>query len=80
MIKTTTMIMFLLAATLSFAQWKPVQKQIMTPWGEKLDVNNVLPEYPRPQLVRADWQNLNGLWDYAITKDSGKYEKPDGKN
>lgn len=79
MIKTTTMIMFLLAATLSFAKWKPVQKQIMTPWGEKLDVNNVLPEYPRPQLVRADWQNLNGLWDYAITKDSGKYEKPDGK-
>ncbi len=79
MIKTTTMIMFLLAATLSFAQWKPVQKQIMTTWGERLDVNNVLPEYPRPQLVRADWQNLNGLWDYAITKDSGKYEKPDGK-
>ncbi|NLE84054.1 MAG: hypothetical protein GX603_06020, partial [Chloroflexi bacterium] len=25
-----------------------------------------LPQYPRPQMERPDWQNLNGLWDYAI--------------
>ncbi|MFS3128643.1 DUF2804 family protein [Nocardioides sp. Bht2] len=40
---------------------------IFTPWGEELDPDQVLPEHPRPQLVRQDWLNLNGRWDYAIT-------------
>jgi beta-galactosidase/beta-glucuronidase len=26
-----------------------------------------LPAYPRPQMVRGDWINLNGLWSYSIT-------------
>lgn len=34
--------------------------------GGKIDPNNVLPEYPRPIMERDKWQNLNGLWDYAI--------------
>lgn len=34
--------------------------------GRKIDPNNVLPEYPRPIMERDKWQNLNGLWDYAI--------------
>jgi len=38
-----------------------------TPWGEKLDRNNILPEYPRPQLQRSSYLNLNGPWQYAIT-------------
>ena len=50
----------------TFAQWKPVGDKIKTPWAEKVDPANVLPEYPRPQMVRAQWVNLNGLWDYAI--------------
>lgn len=37
-----------------------------TPWTESVDINAPLPEYPRPQLARRDWLNLNGLWDYAI--------------
>ena len=49
-----------------FAQWKPVGDYIMSPWGEQVDPENVLPEYPRPQMVREKWMNLNGLWDYAI--------------
>lgn len=40
---------------------------LLTPWGEVLDIDAPLPEYPRPQLVRGDWVNLNGRWDYAIT-------------
>lgn len=39
---------------------------LLTPWGEALDRASVLPEYPRPQLVRDSYLNLNGVWDYAI--------------
>ena len=40
---------------------------MLTRWGETLDKTNVLQEYPRPQLVRESYYNLNGPWDYAIT-------------
>lgn len=43
-----------------------VEGKITTPWAEKVDPGLPLPEYPRPQMVRAEWLNLNGLWDYAI--------------
>ena len=39
---------------------------MLTRWGRDLDPERVLPEHPRPQLVRENWQNLNGLWDFAI--------------
>ena len=39
-----------------------------TKWGESLDKNNVLTEYPRPQMERDSYLNLNGIWQYAITK------------
>jgi len=39
---------------------------LMTPWGEKLDRDAPLPEYPRPQLCRESYINLNGRWQYAI--------------
>jgi beta-galactosidase/beta-glucuronidase len=63
---------FLLAVTLvltaskMFAQWQPQGDKLKTKWAESLDPNNVLPEYPRPLIERTEWQNLNGLWDYAI--------------
>ena len=40
---------------------------MLTRWGETLDKQQVLQEYPRPQLVRESFYPLNGLWDYAIT-------------
>jgi len=56
-----------LSCTFLAAQpWKPAGEKIKTQWADKVDPNNPLPEYPRPQMVRADWMNLNGLWDYAI--------------
>jgi hypothetical protein len=48
------------------AEWKPAGDKIMTTWGENIDPANVHPEYPRPQLVRADWMNLNGLWQLDV--------------
>lgn len=41
---------------------------MLTPWGEVLDREHPLPEYPRPQLRRQSYLNLNGIWEYAITK------------
>lgn len=67
--KNTFLILIITLLNLNaFAQWKPAGEKIKTDWSEKIDVNNVLPEYPRPIMVRADWQNINGLWEYAITK------------
>ncbi|MCA9241477.1 MAG: glycoside hydrolase family 2, partial [Planctomycetales bacterium] len=37
-----------------------------TRWADQAPAGHVLPEYPRPQMVRAGWQNLNGKWDFAI--------------
>ena len=48
------------------ADWKPVPGHIMTRWTKEVSPDKVLPEYPRPQMVRPQWQNLNGLWDYAV--------------
>jgi hypothetical protein len=44
-----------------------VRRELLTRWGRDLDPGQVLPEYPRPQLVRDSYLNLNGWWDYAIT-------------
>ena len=46
--------------------WYPVPGDIMTRWAKTVKPNKVLPDYPRPQLVRKQWKNLNGLWEYAI--------------
>ncbi|MBR2608675.1 MAG: beta-galactosidase, partial [Bacteroidales bacterium] len=58
--------------------WAPVGDRIMTQWGENLDPSEVLPEYPRPQMVRDQWMNLNGLWEYAITPAEAEPDKMDG--
>ncbi len=42
------------------------QTVLKTPWADELNPEAPLPEYPRPQLVRSGWQNLNGQWDFAI--------------
>lgn len=57
----------LLTSSYLCAQWQPAGERIKTEWATKIDVKNVLPEYPRPILERTDWMNLNGLWNYAIS-------------
>lgn len=62
------------------AAWNPVPDKMMTTWGSKVTPENTWREYPRPQFERADWKNLNGLWDYAITaKDAAKPDEWQGK-
>jgi len=40
---------------------------LTTRWARDVDTARVLPEYPRPQMTRPAWQNLNGWWQYAVT-------------
>ena len=55
--------------TITTAQtWQPAGDRIKTRWAEEIDPANPLPEYPRPQLVRDQWLNLNGLWNFALVE------------
>ncbi|MET8760183.1 AbfB domain-containing protein [Lentzea sp. NPDC004782] len=47
------------------AEWQPKTPPLTTPWTSQVSPANALPEYPRPQLVRTEWQNLNGVWEFA---------------
>jgi ABC-type glycerol-3-phosphate transport system permease component len=59
---------------------EPLETPLMTRWAKEVTPDNVLPEYPRPQLVREAWQNLNGLWEYAIRlRNSGQPKNFDGQ-
>ncbi|MGW4502387.1 sugar-binding domain-containing protein, partial [Micromonospora sp. NPDC004336] len=52
---------------------------LLTPWGAALDRDRPLPEYPRPQLVRDSYLNLNGPWQYAITDTAAEPDAYDGE-
>lgn len=65
-----TLILFIGLNSTSFSQ-KINTNPILSPWAETVDKNTPLPEYPRPQMVRDNWRNLNGQWNYAIL-DKGK--------
>jgi hypothetical protein len=67
-------------AALARSDWKPAEGPLMTRWAKEVSPQNAHPEYPRPQMVRADWLSLNGLWDYAIQpKDTAKPDSFDGQ-
>ena len=61
----------LVLATVGFVRAPQTANQapprLVTRWAKEVRPDNVWPEYPRPQMVRPAWQNLNGLWHYAIT-------------
>ncbi len=63
------------APALCDAAWQPAAGPLKTRWAAEVSPENALPEYPRPQMVRRDWMNLNGLWYLAIT--AKEAPKPD---
>ena len=56
--------------------WQIIQGKIKSPWADSVNPNNVMAEYPRPQMQRGNWQNLNGLWQYSILPKSGDQNIP----
>ncbi len=62
------------------SQWKPVENVMLTQWAADIDPQKILPEYPRPQMLRNEWQNLNGLWDFSLaSRDLKKIDSYDEK-
>ncbi len=64
-IATIAASLVLSVAASASAQAPPTK--LRTKWAAEVSPTRVLPEYPRPEMVRTAWQNLNGEWDYAIT-------------
>ena len=64
--------LFITANIFSQTEWKIAGNKISTPWSSKVDPVHTLPEYPRPQMERNNWMNLNGLWQYAILPKSAE--------
>ena len=62
----------LIVSQLAMAQYAPAGDSLKTRWASEVTPENVWKDYPRPQMQRSDWMNLNGLWDYAI--------RPKGEN
>ncbi len=68
------------ACTSPAIDWAPAGDHIKTSWAEKVDPAKAHQEYPRPQMVRDSYLNLNGLWDYAISPiDADTMPAPDGQ-
>jgi hypothetical protein len=60
--------------------YQPADGPLLTRFAEDVSPENALPEYPRPQMERNQWLNLNGLWDYAITpEDQASVEEYEGE-
>ena len=65
--KSAIALALLLTQSLSSMAWTPAGDRIKTTWGENLTPETAWRSYPRPQLKRTEWQNLNGLWECEVT-------------
>jgi hypothetical protein len=61
------------------ADWKPASAPLMTRWGKQVTPDNTWKEYPRPQMARAEWKTLNGLWDYSLSEKGAQRPAPSGQ-
>lgn len=58
------------------AMWRQQPAPLSTPWTDQVDPASALPEYPRPQMARNQWLNLNGLWNYLGRSGSATLTTP----
>jgi hypothetical protein len=63
---STANLLILSSLALAVDDRQPIKARLETRWTKDVSPENVWPEYPRPQMVRPDWVNLDGLWDYAV--------------
>ena len=70
---------FFALAAFSFTARAQAVADIPTRWASEVNPSAPLPEYPRPQMVRPSWTNLNGEWDYAILDKDDAFQAPQGK-
>ncbi|MCH5598962.1 hypothetical protein [Niabella ginsengisoli] len=68
MIKFLASALLLTSLGLSAQNYSPASSSLTTEWGQKVTPENAWQQYPRPQMQRSEWQNLNGLWNYSIQK------------
>lgn len=70
--KTIFIAICLIISQMAMPQYAPAGDSLKTRWASEITSENVWQDYPRPQMYRLYWENLNGLWDYAI--------RPKGEN
>jgi len=62
-------LILLIVTGFAMAEWQAKEAPLMTRWAKDVDPESVHQEYPRPQMVREKWLNLNGMWQFE------KYEQ-----
>ena len=67
----TTAIAAILWTSVALA-WQPAVGPLQTRWTREVSPQNAHPEYPRPQMTRKEWLNLNGVWGFEITTNNGQ--------
>lgn len=71
--RSLTAVLFMVIPSLLFSQqWEAKKARLMTKYAQDVSPTNVLPEYPRPQMAREKWLNLNGLWQYQPATVAGE--------
>ena len=63
----TAVLSFFACSSETEYSWVPAGDNIRTRWADEVSPASVHSEYPRPHLVRGEWQSLNGMWEYAVT-------------